>query len=267
MARIKKTFEDKEHSVFGNRLRSLMKDHKVTQEDLAGVINRKRQTVAQYVGGISEPPYPVLVEIAKYFNTTTDYLVGRTNDSTLAPSAVDDLGLSECAVAFLKYCNNSQIKKRRDHLHIINAMFSMEDFENLLIHLEDYIALRYADDIYDTVFRTFFPGGERAASEMCEYNCLNPDNKDTRLNDFTVAIMELCDTHKYDDIVNEYLHRKFLPSNYDVAWDLNPAEIFDFTTAKLFGSIINRLTDNSVCGLGKKLYYNGETSEQEDNEE
>ena len=267
MARKKKTFEDKEYSVFGNRLRSLMSDNKVTQEDIANVINRKRQTVAQYVGGISEPPYPVLIEIAKYFNTTTDYLVGRTNDSTLAPSAVDDLGLSECAVAFLQCCNNSKSKKLRDYLHIINAMFGMEEFVDFLDHLKEYIAIRYADDIYDSVFYTYFPGGERELSEMLEYNHHNPNNMDTRHNDFVEAIIELGDTHKYDDIVNEYLKRKFMPSSYDVAWNLNPAEVFDFATAKLFGSIINRLTDNSVSGLGKQMYYNGETSVVEEDDE
>lgn len=143
----------------------------------------------------------------------------------------------------------------------------MEEFQNLLAHLEDYIALRYADDIYDSVFRSFFPGGEREVSEMHEHNALDPDEKDTRLNEFAVAIMELGDTHKYHDIVNEYLKRKFMPSSYDVAWNLNPAEVFDFTTTKLFGSIINRLTDNSVSGLGKQMYYNGETSEKEEDDE
>ena len=82
MARIKKTFEDKEHSVFGNRLRSLMKDHKVTQEDLAGVINRKRQTVAQYVGGIGDPPhlhlYYTTNESDTQYYTVSTFKKGKT---------------------------------------------------------------------------------------------------------------------------------------------------------------------------------------------
>lgn len=98
MARNKTTVEKKYNAPFPTALRTLMEERGKTQENIANATGKTRQTVSQYVNGISEPGYDVLVKIADYFDVSLDYLLGRTDDPSRAPCAVDDLGLSLKAI-------------------------------------------------------------------------------------------------------------------------------------------------------------------------
>lgn len=62
---------------FPAHLRKLMGERNITQNELAQIVGKTRQTVAQYVSGISEPGYDTLVIIAKHFNVPIDYLWER----------------------------------------------------------------------------------------------------------------------------------------------------------------------------------------------
>jgi transcriptional regulator with XRE-family HTH domain len=61
---------------FAKILRSLIDEADVTQKHLADVINISPSTLANYVQGSRNPDYDTLIAIAKYFNVTTDYLLG-----------------------------------------------------------------------------------------------------------------------------------------------------------------------------------------------
>ena len=65
---------EKYNTPFPTTLRKLMEERGETQDALASVTSKTRQTVSQYVNGISEPSYITLVKIADYFNVSTDYL-------------------------------------------------------------------------------------------------------------------------------------------------------------------------------------------------
>lgn len=67
-----------ENNIFAIRLKGLM-ENKVTQQQLADVLNIKRQTISLYLNGVSLPPIEKLVDIANYFNVSTDYLLGLTD--------------------------------------------------------------------------------------------------------------------------------------------------------------------------------------------
>ena len=146
MARAKKTLYEMETSIFVGRLRSLMKDRKVTQADIAAHIGRSRQTVSEYVLGSSEPPFPVLVKIANYFNTTTDYLVGRTDDPNIQCSAVDDIGLSDTAVKnLIGYKGMQDIGY--SHLTLINSILSDSKIDDVMEKTMMYFATIQAKQI------------------------------------------------------------------------------------------------------------------------
>lgn len=75
-----------------------------TQDTLAKETGRTRQTVSQYVNGISESGYDILVKIADYFGVSTDYLLGRSTIKTVdtsAQAAIEYTGLSEENVIIL----------------------------------------------------------------------------------------------------------------------------------------------------------------------
>jgi len=58
------------------RLNVLMNDNKITKQALASHIGIHRSSVSQICHGVNLPSIDTLVAIAEYFNVTTDYLLG-----------------------------------------------------------------------------------------------------------------------------------------------------------------------------------------------
>ena len=61
---------------FSERLRQLIEDSEISQKQLAQEIQMSPSTLANYVQGSRNPDYDTLMAIARYFNVTTDYLLG-----------------------------------------------------------------------------------------------------------------------------------------------------------------------------------------------
>lgn len=60
---------------FGEKLRKLRNDRKMTQEELAKRVGVSRATIAGYETKGKEPPYSTLIKIAKELNCSIDYLL------------------------------------------------------------------------------------------------------------------------------------------------------------------------------------------------
>lgn len=92
-------------NVFAQRLRTLMEKRHFTQDTLAEKAGCSRQAISQYMDGSSAPNVDKLLSIAKFFNVSTDYLLGLsdtpTNDKDLQ-FVCEYTGLSETAVATLR---------------------------------------------------------------------------------------------------------------------------------------------------------------------
>ncbi|MDR0286707.1 MAG: helix-turn-helix transcriptional regulator [Clostridiales bacterium] len=67
-----------EHEIFATRLRGLMEKKNTTHQQLAYKLNVSRQAVSSYYFGKRQPNFQKLIEIAEYFNVSTDYLLGVT---------------------------------------------------------------------------------------------------------------------------------------------------------------------------------------------
>lgn len=66
-------------TIYIKRLKDLREDNDLTQEQLCKAINYKQQTYSLYEQGKRTLPYELLIELAKFYNTTTDYILGLTN--------------------------------------------------------------------------------------------------------------------------------------------------------------------------------------------
>ena len=62
------------------RIRNLRIDHDLTQEDIAKELNLKQNTYSQYEIGVIKYPVEVLVKLAKFYNTSLDYLLELTDN-------------------------------------------------------------------------------------------------------------------------------------------------------------------------------------------
>jgi transcriptional regulator with XRE-family HTH domain len=67
-----------EHMTFGERLKQLRLEYKLTQETLAEKLQIVKSTITKYEKNTRKPEFEILIKIADIFNTTTDYLLGRT---------------------------------------------------------------------------------------------------------------------------------------------------------------------------------------------
>ena len=61
------------------RLRDLREDHDITQKALAAHLHIRQNTYSQYENGQRQIPVGTLIELAKYFDTSVDYLLGLTD--------------------------------------------------------------------------------------------------------------------------------------------------------------------------------------------
>ena len=66
--------------VFYKRIMDLRCDNDKTQQQVADYLKCNRQVYARYERGIREIPVSMLVVLAKYYGTSTDYLLGLTDD-------------------------------------------------------------------------------------------------------------------------------------------------------------------------------------------
>ena len=71
---------------FQSVLKSLRKANGLTQDELAKILKISRSTIGMYENGSREPDYETLEAIADYFNVYIDYLLGRTNKTTIIPN-------------------------------------------------------------------------------------------------------------------------------------------------------------------------------------
>ena len=66
--------------ILAARLRALRLQKKITQKTVADQLNVHKSLISAYENGGRSPSYRMLCKIADYYGTTTDYLLGRTNN-------------------------------------------------------------------------------------------------------------------------------------------------------------------------------------------
>jgi transcriptional regulator with XRE-family HTH domain len=68
-----------EQVTFGERLKLLREEHNLTQKALADKLQIVKSTINKYEKNTRKPEFEILIKMADILNTTTDYLLGRTD--------------------------------------------------------------------------------------------------------------------------------------------------------------------------------------------
>ena len=63
------------------RLRDLREDHELKQKEVAAVLGIDQRVYSNYETGKREIPTRFVVRLADIYKTSTDYILGRTNNS------------------------------------------------------------------------------------------------------------------------------------------------------------------------------------------
>lgn len=98
--------------MFSKKLSELRNKKGISQYKLAEELGFSRGQIANYEQGSREPDYDTLLKIANYFNVSTDYLLGKDDNSDLLAAHIDDDVTEEEMIEiekFIKY-----LKSQRD---------------------------------------------------------------------------------------------------------------------------------------------------------
>ncbi|WP_186565049.1 helix-turn-helix domain-containing protein [Lawsonibacter celer] len=66
--------------MYFSRLEDLRVDHDKTQIQIAAYLNLNREVYRRYEKGTREIPVWALIKLADLYQTSTDYILGRTDD-------------------------------------------------------------------------------------------------------------------------------------------------------------------------------------------
>lgn len=99
---------------FGNILKKLRQDNNLTQDELAKKIDTSRSNIANYENGKNMPSVDILEKLAKLFDCTTDYLLGKSDIRNPEKAQEDPLGLAKIGFSMKDY--NPPTNKQREQL-------------------------------------------------------------------------------------------------------------------------------------------------------
>lgn len=130
---------DKYNATFPTILRELMSKHpnggrSTTQKTLAEELDIRPQTVSLYMNGKTQPTPDTLVNIARYFDVSVDYLL--TGISSYNSETNKELGLTEASIQMLQKANKMEsIDGMPIVMDTLNNLLSDKDFYEFLDEL------------------------------------------------------------------------------------------------------------------------------------
>ena len=67
------------------RIKDLRVDHDMTQQQVADRLCCQREVYRRYESGVREIPVSYVIELAKLYNVSIDYMLGETNEKKRHP--------------------------------------------------------------------------------------------------------------------------------------------------------------------------------------
>ena len=91
-------FEENEMATIGERIHDLRKAHHLTQTEFGALFGIGKTTVSSYETGNSSPNDDIKIAICRYFDVSTDYLLGLTDERhrILDRISIDDVDEGDC---------------------------------------------------------------------------------------------------------------------------------------------------------------------------
>lgn len=62
-----------------SRIRDLREDRDLTQREMGEILSCSQRVYSNYERGELDIPTDILIKLAKFYNTSTDYILGLTN--------------------------------------------------------------------------------------------------------------------------------------------------------------------------------------------
>lgn len=175
--------------MLGERIANLRKERKISQEELADVLNTSRQAISKWEREESDPDIDRLKDLAVYFGVSVDYLLGYDLESTSVNNFIERIK---------ENIENKKLDISIDEIRLIVSKNS-NNFVLLcyvLPYLQDYYGNKHESEINDLII-------EYSKKAIAAYQIDNPFN--VSLNSIHQLIASCyISAHKYD-LAKEYL--------------------------------------------------------------
>ena len=125
---------------FAYRLSNLRKDHDLSQKQLADQLHVTHSQISRIESGETKNPnISIVIDVARFFHVSTDYLLGITQITSPKSYDISELGLSEEVVM--------RLITRRIDVDILNRLLEHENFPKLCIMIRNYFDDTIAEGI------------------------------------------------------------------------------------------------------------------------
>ena len=119
---------------------NLRKDHDLSQKQLADQLHVTHSQISRIESGETKNPnISIVIDVARFFHVSTDYLLGITQITSPKSYDISELGLSEEAV--------TKLITRRIDVDILNRLLEHEHFPKLCIMIRNYFDDTIAEGI------------------------------------------------------------------------------------------------------------------------
>ncbi|MBL7575559.1 Helix-turn-helix [Peptoniphilus asaccharolyticus DSM 20463] len=115
------------------RIKNLREEKGLSQKELANYLNISNSTLSQYESGVRVPSDDIKIKIARYFNVTTDYLLGNSNVKQL--SRKDEIDIQKDLEEMKKDMTKGTLRLSLDGEIVDDEIkqFILDNMENTLI--------------------------------------------------------------------------------------------------------------------------------------
>lgn len=116
--------------IFSKVLRSLMKEKKVTQVQLAKAMKVSQAAVSKWTNG-ALPDSAKIIEVSRYFNVPIDLLIGTEVSKSKTPNSIQNREAQQAynPTEYISLLGCEKLKKR----DAARALFKMEEFHASLV--------------------------------------------------------------------------------------------------------------------------------------
>lgn len=113
--------------MFGKTLRELRESRRLKQRELAKAIYISPSAISQYENGRTRPSRDNLETIAKYFNVSTDYLLGTSPNADIEKQMNQQYYGDITAADLFKKCLTLHDEQRKTLLAVVDALQLLDD--------------------------------------------------------------------------------------------------------------------------------------------
>ncbi len=218
------------------RLKDLRVKKGLTLEQLSQQTKISASTLGSYKSDdYKEIPHRNIIDLAKFYEVSTDYLLGLTENRQLDNISISDLHLNDAALSLLK--------DRKLNTLLLSELITHEQFRKLMLDLEIYV-----DGLADMQVKSLNLAVETGRKILLKRH--NPDEYNLQLNVLKASHFEL----------NEYFSHVIDDDMHTIIRDIRNAHKGDIdsapskTVTEYFEGIIEK-AENFVGTSKQKLAY------------